>query len=231
MMKRLLRIIFLLLIVAAALFSAPVLNGYFKYRDTVKETPLSDRIAELKAQEHYTVFSEVPEIYVNAVIAAEDRRFFLHNGFDFIGTARAILRDIKEKELVEGGSTITQQLAKNLYFPLDNTLERKIAEIFLSFDLEKNYSKEDILEFYFNGIYYGSGYYNIYDASQGYFSKKPSELNSYEATLLAGVPNAPSVYSPKVNPDLAHKRQEKVVACLVDCGYIDQDEAQAILTD
>lgn len=132
--------------------------------------------------------------------------------------------------MVEGGSTITQQLAKNLYFPQDNTLERKIAEVFMAFHIEDEINKDEILELYFNCIYYGSGYYCVYDASVGYFGKEPSEMNDYEATLLAGVPNAPSVYSPKVNPELAHRRQEKVVSTMAECGYLTEDECDDILT-
>ena len=136
--------------------------------------------------------------------------------------------DIKAWELLEGGSTIAQQLAKNLYFPNDHTLERKIAEIFMALEIEREYEKEDVLEFYVNGIYYGSGYYNIYDASMGYFGKAPSEMNDYECTLLVGIPNAPSIYSLKVNPDLAHKRQSKVLECMVELEYISDEESEAI---
>lgn len=139
------------------------------------------------------------------------------------------MTDIKEMSLKEGGSTITQQLAKNMYFPLDNTLERKIAEILTAFKIEKEYSKDEILELYFNCIYYGSGYYGIYDAAQGYFGKVPSKMTAYEATLLAGVPNAPSVYSPKVNPELAHKRQEKVISTMLETEALTESEADEIL--
>jgi membrane peptidoglycan carboxypeptidase len=99
----------------------------------------------------------------------------------------------------------------------------------MALHIEKEYSKDEILELYMNGIYFGSGYYNIYDASVGYFDKTPQEMNDYEATLLAGVPNAPSVYSPKVNPDLSKKRQEKIIDCLIECEYITADEGDKIL--
>ena len=173
----------------------------------------------------------MPKIYFDALVAVEDRRFFSHNGFDVIGTTRAIYRDIKHRQLLEGGSTLSQQLAKNLYFPKDNTPIRKIAEIFMALEIERTYSKNEILEFYVNAVYYGSGYYCIYDASQGYFGKPPSEMNSYECTLLSGIPNAPSVYSLNVNPDLARLRQEKVVNCLVECGYVDETYAEKILKE
>jgi len=162
-------------------------------------------------------------------VAVEDRRFYKHNGFDIIGTTRAIYNDIKANELLEGGSTISQQLAKNLYFPKDNTLQRKIAEIFMALKIEKEYEKEEVLEFYVNGIYYGSGYYSIYDASVGYFGKAPKDMTDYECTLLVGIPNAPSIYSLNVRPDLAKQRQEKVVQCMVEVKYITENEAAAFL--
>ena len=105
---------------------------------------------------------------------------------------------------------------------------RKIAEVFVAEDLEKNYSKEEILEIYVNTIYFGDGYYGIYDASQGYYKKEPKDLTLYEATLLAGVPNAPSVYAPTINPDLAKSRQGKVIRSMVEYGYLTQEEADSI---
>ena len=95
--------------------------------------------------------------------------------------------------------------------------------------IEKEYEKEDVLEFYVNGIYYGSGYYNIYDASMGYFDKEPKKMTDYECTLLVGIPNAPSIYSLNVRPDLAKQRQEKVVECMVAVKYITEDEGNTIL--
>lgn len=218
--------------VAVILLAAIVLftvNGYTKYRRALENVPLSEKINELKENDNYCTIDELPDVYVKAVVAVEDRRFYYHSGFDVIGTVRALLADIRAGKMVEGGSTITQQLAKNLYFPQDNTLERKIAEVFMAFHMENELDKDEILELYFNCIYYGSGYYCIYDAAMGYFGKEPSEMNGYEATLLAGVPNAPSVYSPKVNIELAHRRQEKVVATMAECGYLSEDECDDIL--
>lgn len=224
--KRFFGFVFLIIIILVTVFA---MIGYKKYQSALEQKPLHLVIEEIKSIENYTYIDEVPDIYINAVIAAEDRRFKYHNGFDLIGTLRAIVVDITKREFVEGGSTITQQLAKNLYFQNDNSPLRKMAEIFMAFQMEQELSKEEILELYFNAIYYGSGYYNIYDASMGYFGKPPLKMNDYEATLLAGVPNAPSVYSPKVNPHLAKKRQEKILECLVDKKYITKEEALKIL--
>jgi len=191
--------------------------------------PLEDVINDLKSKDEYTLKEDIPDIYFQALVAVEDRRFYKHKGFDAIGTTRAIVRDIKAKKLLEGGSTITQQLAKNLYYPLDSSLRRKIAEIFTAFEIEKNYSKDEILELYVNCVYYGSGYYSIYDASIGYFNKQPIDLNSFEATLLVGIPNAPSVYSLDANPQLALERQAQVINAMLECEYIDENAAQLIL--
>lgn len=231
-MRKRVRKLFLLVIIAAVVICGyEIKKGYDKYVFAIQECPIESAISELQAKEHYTVYDDVPEIYYKAFVAVEDRRFYKHKGFDIIGTARAVYNDIRAWELLEGGSTISQQLAKNLYFPQDNTLERKIAEIFMAVDIEKHYDKQQVLEFYVNGIYYGSGYYCIYDAAEGYFQKKPIEMSDNECTLLAGIPNAPSVYSLDVRPDLAKQRQKKVVECMVEVKYITEDEGNRILKE
>lgn len=228
-MKAIKRILLLCLIVLVVAAGVQIKGGYDKYKDALEERPLVDVITELQSKENYTQYEDVPEIYYKALVAVEDRRFYKHNGFDIIGSARAIYNDIKAWELLEGGSTISQQLAKNLYFPQDNTLQRKIAEVFMAMEIEREYEKEDVLEFYVNGIYYGSGYYSIYDASIGYFDKEPKDMTDYECTLLVGIPNAPSIYSLNVRPDLAKQRQKKVIECMVEVEYITEDEGKEIL--
>ena len=228
-MKTIRRFLLFVLIILIAIGAWQVKSGYDKYEIALVMDPPEEVIGNLKDKENYTEYEDIPEIYFDALVAVEDRRFYEHNGFDIIGTGRAILRNIKSGKLLEGGSTITQQLVKNLYFPEDNTLKRKIAEVFMAIELEKRYKKREILEFYVNAIYYGSGYYTIYDAAKGYFDKKPGKMSDYECTLLVGVPNAPSVYSPKVNPELSKKRQEKVISSMVDVGYLTEDEADEIL--
>lgn len=227
-MKIIKRALLFLVIIFLAVAGFEINGGYEKYTAALENKPLETAIAELRSKENYAKYENIPKIYFEALVAVEDRRFYKHNGFDVIGSGRAVYNDIKAGELLEGGSTIAQQLAKNLYFPAEHTLERKIAEIFMATKIEREYEKEDVLEFYVNGIYYGSGYYCIYDAANGYFGKTPDEMSDYECTLLVGIPNAPSVYSLKVNPELAHKRQEKVLKCMVENGYITQDEAEAI---
>ncbi len=226
LIKRLITIILLLIIVVCGYV---IYDGYRLYQSALEETSLESAINEIKSKEHYTLKADIPESYFDALIAVEDRRFYRHKGFDAIGTIRAIVNDIKAKQLLEGGSTLTQQLAKNLYFPLDASIQRKIAEIFMALEIENCYSKDEILEVYVNCVYYGSGYYCIYDASSGYFNKIPSDMNLFECTLLVGIPNAPSVYSLDVNPELAMQRQLQVVNAMVDCEYIDENTAELIL--
>lgn len=230
-MKTIKRILLLCLIVLIVVAGIQIKGGYDKYQNVLEDRSLEQVISELQSKENYTQYEDVPEIYYKALIAVEDRRFYKHNGFDIIGTGRAIYNDLKAWKLLEGGSTISQQLAKNLYFPQDDTLQRKIAEIFIAMRIEREYNKEDVLELYVNGIYYGSGYYCIYDASKGYFRKKPEDMTDYECTLLVGIPNAPSVYSLDVNPGLAHQRQENVVDCMVELEYITDDEGKEIINN
>ena len=174
----------------------------------------------------YKTIDQIPEDLQHAFVAIEDSRFYKHNGVDIQGIIRAFVVGITHGgNFSEGASTITQQLAKNLYFTQEKKMERKVAEVFMAFALERDYSKNEILELYVNTIYFGNGYYCIKDASEGYFGKEPEDLTDYESTLLAGVPNAPSKYSPTVNLELAEKRQEQVVERLVACGLFTKERA------
>lgn len=231
-MKFIRRLILFILVSLILVSSVMVLNGYKLYKTSINELNLSDKIAEIKSNDTYISLDNVPINYKNAVIAVEDHRFYSHGPIDVIAIARAIVSNIQAKELNEGGSTITQQVAKNLYFITeDDIVSRKIAEIFVAFDLENNYYKDDILEFYMNTIYFGDGYYGIREASNGYYKKEPKDLNLNEITMLAGVPNAPSVYAPTINPDLAKSRQKKVIRSMVEYNYLSQKEANKILNE
>lgn len=224
--KKIFSFIFVVIFIICAVVAA---GGWGKYKQATSQLPLETAAKNIKSGESFTPLDEISLTFVNAMVAVEDRRFYKHKGVDIIGITRAIVKNLKEKSLTEGGSCITQQLAKNIYFMNDNTLSRKIAEVFVAVDIEKKFTKKEILELYFNVIYFGSGYYNIGDASEGYFGKNPYDLTDYEATLLAGLPNAPSVYSPDKNPDLAKKRQKKVVEAMVDMKYMSKEEAAMIL--
>ena len=223
--RKILLIVLILIIVACGLM---FILGYSAYSSALKEKPLLTRIEEVTSDEHYTSFDNLSEDYRNAVVAVEDHRFYDHGAVDPIGIARALWVNVTNWELQEGGSTITQQVAKNVVFSQEETLSRKLGEILAAYDIEKNYSKNEILALYVNTCYFGEGYYGIYDASMGYYNKEPKDLNLDEASMLAGVPNAPSAYAPTVNPDLAKKRQEHVLEKMVENGYISQSEASEI---
>ena len=211
------------------IFGLFVYQGYKLYEEAINETSILEKIEEIKKEnENYIEYENLPKDYINAIIAVEDRRFFDHNGIDLISITRAIIKDIQTMSLAEGGSTITQQLAKNTYFTQRKELTRKIAEIFMAFEFEEECTKEEILELYVNTIYLGDGYYCVYDAAQGYFEKNPEDMNLYESTLLAGIPNAPSVYAPTKNPELAKQRQAQVLEKMVKYGYLEQIQADEV---
>ena len=223
--RKLLVILLILILLACGLM---FILGYSSYSEALKEKPLLTRIEEVTADEHYIKYDNLAQDYINAVVAVEDQRYYEHGAIDMIGILRALWVNIKNGELQEGGSTITQQVAKNVVFSQDESLSRKLGEVLAAFDLEKNYTKNEILAIYVNTCYFGDGYYGIYDASMGYYNKEPKDLTLNEASMLAGVPNAPSVYAPTVNPDLAKKRQEHVLERMVENGYITQEQANAI---
>lgn len=225
------KIIFLVLFVIAIVSAFFIKQGYDLYTTALAETPIEEKIKEIESIDNYTLYSELPEEYVNAVLAVEDTRFFEHSGINPISIARALIIDIKEKSFEEGGSTITQQLAKNIYFTQEKNITRKVAEVFMALKLEEALSKEGIFELYVNSSYFGNGYYCVKDASNGYFGKNPSEMDAYESTLLAGIPNAPSVYAPTKNPDLAKQRQKQVIKKMIKYGYLTEEEASKIISN
>ena len=169
---------------------------------------------------------QMPELVKRAFIAAEDRRFYQHDGIDLVGIGRAVVRNITRRSFEEGASTITQQLARTVFLSQDRTITRKLEEAALAGKLERQLSKEQILEQYLNYVYLGSGAYGVSDAAWIYFSKTPDELTLPEAALIAGLPPAPSVYSPLVNPDLALQRRRIVLRRMREAGFID-DRQQA----
>ena len=223
--KKILVVLLILILVAGTVC---FIIGYSTYSKALDEKPLISRIEEIENSDNFVTFSKLPKNYLNAVVAVEDHRFYDHGPIDLIAIARAIWVNVSNWELREGGSTITQQLAKNVVLSQEETASRKLGEVIAAFDIEKNYSKDEILTLYVNTCYFGDGYYGIYEASMGYYNKEPKDLNLDEASMLAGVPNAPSVYAPTVNPDLARKRQEHVLEKMVEYGYITQEEANSI---
>lgn len=228
-MKVIKRIIIFIILIILLVGTLLTYQGYTMYKQALDKISVKDKVAELKSQKNYTKFEDLPEFYLDAVVAVEDRRFYDHGALDYLGIARAIWTNIKSFKLREGGSSITQQVAKNVYFTQEKTALRKIAEVFMAFEIERNCDKNTILEMYVNTSYFGSGYDGIKEAANGYYDKEPIDMNKYECSMMAGVPNAPSVYAPTKNPDLASQRQRQVLERMVRYEYITEEEMEEIL--
>lgn len=230
-MKFIRRLLLFILVIIIIIGSVLYLNGNKLYKEKLSEISLENKVSSVRENSNFVKLSSLPTYYKDAVVSVEDRRFYSHGTIDFIALARATFSNIKQKDFKEGGSTITQQTAKNLYLIEEKDVSnRKVAEFLIGRDLEKKYNKDEILELYVNTIYFGDGYYGIQEASKGYFGKDAKDLTLYEATMLAGVPNAPSLYAPTVNFHLTQSRQKKVVSSMVETGTLSQEEADKLYT-
>src|SRR5215470_5498455 len=174
----------------------------------------------------FVALPQIPKSLREAVIATEDARFYSHHGVDPTGIARAIYQNFRRRRIVEGGSTITQQLAKVLFLTPDKSLERKLKEALLAFLLERRYSKDRILELYLNQIYFGQGAFGVEAAARTFFGKPVGELTLSESALLAGLPKAPATYSPFDHPDAARRRRNTVLTRMLETGMVKPDEAK-----
>ena len=173
-------------------------------------------------------FEDFPPHLVNAVIAIEDRRFFSHFGLDPRGLLRAMAVNIRQGRLAQGGSTLTQQLAKNVFLTPERSFKRKVQELLLAFWLEAHFSKQDILALYLNRVYFGSGAYGVQAAAETYFNRPVQNLTQVEAAMLAGLLKAPSRYAPTRNPAAAAARARIVIAAMQDAGFISMEAANAM---
>ena len=180
----------------------------------------------VQGSDEWISIDEMPNLVINATISIEDRKFFEHNGFDYLRIVKAMLENLKAGDIVQGASTITQQYARNLFLNFDQTWERKWKEMWLTFELEAHYSKDEILEGYLNTINYGHGVYGIGNASKFYFNKDIDELSLSEVSILVGIPNSPSNYSPISNYELAKERQKVVLNRMENNGFIDEKELE-----
>ena len=187
---------------------------------------MREAITERVTKTNFVNTEDLPDSLTKAIVAVEDSRFYSHPGFDIESIARSMLVNLQRGEIEEGASTITQQLIKNLFLTQEQSFARKAEEIALATRLEICCPKDEILTLYLNTIYFGSGYYGVRDASLGYFGKEPRELSLPEAAMLAGLPNAPSVYSPYENFLLAKKRQFIVLDAMVRAGIITKDMSE-----
>ena len=216
MIRLIKKLIKLGLIIAILVGSMIGLLGYFKYKEAIAEIPIREKVTSIREGENFVPLEEITPDFTDAIVAIEDHRFYEHGAFDFISLVRATFINMKTKEVTQGGSTLTQQVGKNLYFNNNRTFIRKVAELFVALDLERIYSKDDILELYVNIVYYGDGNYGIKEASENYFDNTPAELSYDEATLLAGLPQAPSAYALNSHYDRAKQRQSEVIEALTE---------------
>ena len=176
-------------------------------------------------REKFVPYDKIPDLLKKGIIATEDRRYYDHGAVDIIGVARAFITNSMAGETLEGGSTIAQQTVKNIFLSNDRTMTRKLEELALAVQLERNYSKEEILELYLNTIYFGHGAYGVGEASRVYFGKEPKDLDLSQCAMLAGLPQAPSAYDPISHPQEGAKRMTTVLALMAQEGYITPEEA------
>ena len=208
------KLFLLILAILICVCAFVIYKGHVMYENVTSKVSLEEKVKKIKEYDNF--------------VSIEDHRFYSHHGIDIITTLRSLITDIQNKKITNGGSSITQQVTRNLYFTQEKSFIRKIAELFVAVDLENNYKKDEILEMYLNIIYFGDGYTGLKQASYGYYRVAPKQLSLYEQTMLAGIPNAPSIYSPNANADLAIKRQEKVVNQMLKYGYLTKEEANEI---
>ncbi len=201
-MKRLFRLIGILaavpVLIVGVLLGHKAVTGYRMYQDAVFEQSVEEKAEQIRNKEGYIPLDRISDHFLEELIYEEDRDFYSHSGIDCGALLRALLHDIRAGRFVEGGSTITQQLAKNLYFTGEKKLERKVAEMFVAFELEHAFTKDEILELYCNVVYFGEGCYGIGEAAQHYYGIPASELDESQAQALAYTLKAPVYYNPNV---------------------------------
>lgn len=208
-----------------------VIDGYNKYKKVISTISLDEKVNEIKNDKDYTSIEKIDKDFLDGIVSVEDHRFYKHGGLDFISIIRATINNVAEGKIVQGGSTITQQLAKNLYLNGDKDLPRKISEAFLAHDLEKIYSKDEILEMYVNIINYGDNYIGIKKASEGYFGVRPSDLDLNEASLLAGLPQSPNGYALSSHYNKAIARQKVVLEAMNKNDILEHSNEYYVLGD
>ena len=202
-------------------------TGHFEttYEKARNLTHIKEISSELARQPGYVKIADIPLLLRQAVIAVEDRKFYDHPGIDVEGILRATLVNIQNGEISEGGSTITQQLARTLFLSNEQSFSRKAWEAGFAFSIETQLSKDKILELYLNTIYFGENAYGVTAAAKKYYSKNLKDLNLDEITMLAGIPNGPSIYNPIVDKTAARRRQQIVITAMLKNGFIGQAES------
>ncbi|MBU3183039.1 biosynthetic peptidoglycan transglycosylase [Clostridium psychrophilum] len=229
--KRILKfMVFIFVVLCISWFG---LKYYFGHVNIISNKVRSDVITQVRAHNsRLLAYSDIPKTYRKAIIATEDRSFFTNKGMDVRGTIRAIFVDVASRKSLQGGSTITQQLIHNTI--LSNTsksLTWKLLESTYAIGVYDTMSKQETFAFYTNVIYFGHGANGLYQASDTYFGKSPMQLNAGELTMLAGLPNAPSVYDPYKSMKLAIERQHIVIQNMVDSQIISESQAKQIISE
>ena len=226
-MKKILKKISAIIILVVVLGSLIiVMLGHKEYQEVTREKPLEQAISELQEKKYYVSLDEIPDMVERAMIGVEDKRFYSRKTtLDYWSLGRATWENIKAMKLVEGGSTIPQQVSKNLYFDHSASFVRKVSEFFVTRDLLKLKSKEDILELYLNVAYFGDGYTGIGEAALGYFSIPVEALSDAQATLLVGIVQSPANYELSHNYERAKERQKTILTRLVEQDVISELEA------
>ena len=188
-------------------------------------------ISTLKGEKdsYYVSIEEMPVDAVTAIVSIEDKKFFRHHGIDYRALLRAVKAMVQNGEVKQGGSTITMQLARNIFLSQEKTWQRKVEEMYIATELENKYSKDQILEFYLNNIYFGNGYYGIQSAARGYFDRDVESLSLSQIAFLCAIPNNPTLYDPVTNKDNTVSRRDRILKNMLDDGKISQmDYAQAV---
>jgi len=222
------RFIAILLVLFACLWGG--IQIYFTHVDNIANKVRQSVRERVSAQHgHFLAYDQIPKMYVNAVVATEDRSFFSNIGIDPIGIGRSVYVDVQQNNYVQGGSTVTQQLVHNaLLSDYQKSIVWKGIEALYAIGLYDTMRKTEIFALYANDIYFGQGAYGLYNAAETYFGKSPSQLNDGELTMLAGLPNAPSVYDPFHAMSLARERQKVVLLNMIGAGMITQSQANQI---
>ena len=222
-------LIFTLGFSAYMMFSNPVI---LKEESSLVMYDINDEVfyeSRYLQNSNWTTSENIPSLIKDCTVSVEDKRFYDHFGIDPIRLTKALITNIKQQSIVQGGSTITQQMIKNLFLTQSQTMQRKVTEMYMSFNAEMNYSKDFILETYLNTIYYGHGVYGVTNAATYFFDKELDELNIAEVAMLVGIPNSPNNYSPFINFDKSKKRQKIVLNVLLNNEEISASEYEQAL--
>lgn len=231
-MKKLLKTVLLVAITACIVLAGWLgIQGYRSYKTIESQAPLEQMVANAMASDKYVPADEIAPFLLQATVAVEDARFYEHNGIDPIALARAVLSQIIPSMDKSGGSTITQQVVKNLYHQYNQTLDWKVTESILALHLEQMLSKEEILALYVSIINYGDNFTGIRKASEGYFAVSPSQLNDAQASILAGIPQSPAYYQLSNHFDAAKAKQKVVLEAMVRNDMISQEQMDQIYAE